>query len=125
MLLVAGGGFGLFVGLYALSAFVFGAVPVQFERSVACAQPNDISYEDNAAYEVVLLEPTLSFAIQEPPPQVLVTRSHGGGYGVYLELNPSSNGKGVTCQWEPGHVEIIEANGIVHRVPADVFTGGR
>jgi hypothetical protein len=31
----------------------------------------------------------------------------------------------VTCAWGSDAVEIIEPFGIVHTVPAEVFTGGR
>jgi hypothetical protein len=45
---------------------------------------------------------------------------------VVVALNPSTTDSGaVTCSWGPDGVEILEPNGIAHRIPADVFTGGR
>jgi hypothetical protein len=64
-------------------------------------------------------------SLNPAPPDAVVSRDSSGSYGVYIELSSSTHADTVTCRWEPDHVEIIESNGIVHRVPAAFFTGGR
>jgi hypothetical protein len=90
-----------------------------------CSEPESIVYEEGSSYSVFVRVPSLSLSLSPGPSSAVVSRTGDGSYGVYIELNPSTDADGVTCRWEPDRVEIVEPNGIVHTVPASVFTGGR
>jgi len=113
------------VGLYALVVFVLGEAPGWTTATEVCRQPDTVRYEDGSSYAVYVREPSLSLSLSSGPSLAVVSRSGNGSYGVFIELNPSTDPDLVTCRWQPDRVEIVEPNGIVHAVPASVFTGGR
>ncbi|HSK96237.1 MAG TPA: hypothetical protein VK891_06435 [Euzebyales bacterium] len=108
---------------YTLVVVATGQVPVWTRATRVCAQPSSVTYDDGT-YAVHVLTPTFVPALMTPPTRAVIGRS-GGASGVHLELNPSTDATAVTCTWTPDHVEVIEPNGIVHRVPARVFVDGR
>ncbi len=111
--------------LYALVVFVLGEAPEWTSTTSVCTQPESIVYEPGPSYSVFVREPSLSLSLSTEPSIAVVSRTGDASYGVPIELNPSTDADAVTCRWEPDHVEIVEPNGIEHRVPASVFTGGR
>ena len=114
----------LTVGLYAAVTFGTGTAPGWATTERACLQPDTLSYVEGSAYGVYVKEPW-ALALTSGPSHAVVSRDASGGYGVWVELNRSGDPRRVTCTWTADAVEIRETNGIVHTVPARVFTGGR
>jgi hypothetical protein len=114
-------------GLYglALTTFVFGQFPSPTTTAKICTQPDTVTYETGAAYEVVIKKPSFSWGLSPKRPHAVIGRSgNNGTYGVFVDLT-TLNPAHTTRRWEPDRVEIIEPNGIVHSIPASFFTGGR
>ncbi len=111
--------------LYSLTVFVFGEAPEWTSARSVCTQPESIVYEQGFSYAVFVRKPSVSLSLSPATPNAVVSRTADGSYGVYIELNSPTGADAVTCRWEPDHVVIVEPNGIEHRVPASVFTGGR
>lgn len=117
---------GAAVLLLAGSALVFGGAPGWSSVEELCAQPDSVSYDDDSTYAVFLREPSVSLSLANEPSEAVVARSGSdGSYGVFVELNPSNEVAGMSCEWTAEGVAIAESNGIVHLVPPSVFTGGR
>ena len=111
--------------VYALFAATTGKAPEWTAVRTTCEQPTSVTYSDGR-YEVTVREPTVSLSVASSEPYAVVGREgNSGSYGVFVELNSSTEAEDVTCRWEPDRVEVVEPNGIVHSVPAEVFMGGR
>ena len=113
------------LGVYSLFVIFQGRAPEWTSTSVACTQPDSVTYEDGT-YSVFVREPTFSLSLNSEPLTAVVSRTGDGSYGVAIELNSSTDSADqISCDWTDDGVDIIEGNGIVHTVPASVFTGGR
>ncbi|CAN5583817.1 hypothetical protein BH10ACT3_BH10ACT3_03940 [soil metagenome] len=113
------------VGVYSLFVIVQGRAPEWSSTSVACPQPESVTYEDGT-YSVFVRETTFSLSLDSPPLTAVISRTGDGSYGVPIELNSSTDdAEQITCEWTADAVEIVEGNGMIHTVPASVFTGGR
>ncbi len=111
--------------LYAAYAAFTGETPQWTQTATTCEQPDTVTYEDGR-YEVAVIAPSVSLALEPEPPYAVVGRNgSGGSYGVFVELSSSRYPEQVTCRWTQDQVEIVEHTGIVHTVPAGEFLGGR
>jgi len=115
---------GAFVIGWVLVVAVTGGPPEWDDSSLVCTQPATVTYESGSSYSVFVRTPTLSMSLSQGPRRAVVGRA-GGEYGVFLDLLSTSADGPVVCHWEADAVEIVEPNGVSHRVPATEFTGGR
>lgn len=117
------------ISLYALAWlgawFVVGPGLQGGSASPACTQPESIVYEDGSSYSVFVKGPSLSLSLDPGPPHAVVSRYGDGGYGVFVELDGSTDASDVSCSWEHDRVRILEPAGTAHEVLATGFTGGR
>jgi hypothetical protein len=110
------------VGTWALLA----PLPERSSTERVCEQPSAVEYEDGGGYAVFVRRSSPVVPLLRSDELRAVVGRGDGSHGVVVALNPSTtDAEEVTCAWGSDAVEIIEPFGIVHTVPAEVFTGGR
>lgn len=109
--------------LYVLSVAAFGEAPTWRTTNEACEQPRTIVYESGSTFRVYVQEPSLSLSLRNPAAVAIVGRN--SDYGDHITLHVAVEAGDVTCRWTEQGVAIREPNGVVHSVPAAVFTAGR
>lgn len=128
-LVVTGIGLLIPLGLLALVgtwALLGGALPERSSTERVCEQPSTVEYEDGGGYAVFVRRSGPLVPLLGSDERSAIVGRGDGSHGVVVALNPSTNdAAAVTCTWRADAVEILEPNGIVHTIPADVFTGGR
>ena len=111
------------VAIYGLVVAVNGEAPGISRLGHDCVAPATVSADYGAAGYAVFFHRPRTWSLDRAPVRALVGRSPD--YGVVVDLDGTTEAADVRCEWGAQGVRVIEPTGVVHSVPAAVFTKGR
>ena len=109
------------LAIYGLVVAVNGEPPGISRLGHDCAAPTSVDY--GAAGYAVFFHRSRTWSLDRAPVRALVGRSPD--YGVLVDLDGTSEAADVRCEWDAQGVRIVESSGVVHNVPAALFTKPR
>ena len=111
------------VAIYGLVVAVDGEAPGISRLGHDCVAPASVSTDYGAAGYSVSFHRPRTWSLDPAPVRALVGRTPD--YGVVVDLDGTAEAADVRCEWDAQGVRVIEPTGVVHSVPAAVFTKGR